>query len=135
MRGLQDETWGEVKLSARESTSHLLPLETRLPPHWPGIRLDYVSCMASHTAIVGLGGAHRYQLSVGGAASGANPFGGRRRIAHLLCCSSSGGQLLQRPPDELRGLGRSAGCKRGTNGIIRGRYPVAQTHQRLHGIL
>jgi hypothetical protein len=113
----------------------LLLVQTRLPPHRPAIRLDHVFCMARHTAIVDLAGAHRYQLSISGAASRANPFGRRGRIAHLLCRSSSGCQLLQRPANELGRLGRSAGRKRRTNRIIRGRHPVSQAHQRLDGIL
>ena len=103
-------------------------IEAGLPSYRPGIRLDHVIGMASHTAIVRLGSAGRYQLPVSSAAAGANPFRGRGRIAHLLCRSSSGGQLLQCSANELRRLGRSAGCERGTNGIIRRRYPVAQAH-------
>ena len=112
-----------------------LLIQTCLPPYRPSIRLDHVSCMASHTVIVGLGGARRNELSVCGPAASADPFGGRGRIAHLLCRSSSGGQLLQGAPDELRRLSRSSGRKRSTNGIICGRYPVAQPHQRLDGVL
>jgi hypothetical protein len=110
-------------------------IETCLPPHRTGVGLNHVLCMASDTAIVGLSGAGCYQFAVRGAASGADPFGGRGRIAHLLCRSSSGGQLLQRPADKLRRFGGSPGCKRGTNGIVRGRYSVAQTHQGLDRIL
>ena len=116
-------------------TSHLLLIKTRLPPHRPRIRLNNVFCMASHTAIVCLGGASRYQLSVGGAAAGANPFRGRGRIAHLLCRSSSGGQLLQGPANELGRLSRGAGGERGSNRIVRGGYSVAQPHQGLDRIL
>lgn len=116
--------------------SHLsLLIETRLPPHGPRIRLDDVFCTASHTAIVCLGGAGRYQLSIGGAAAGADPFRGRGWIAHLLCRSSSGGQLLQGPANELGRLSRSAGCERGSDRIVRGRYSVAQPHQGLDRIL
>jgi hypothetical protein len=116
-------------------TSHLSLIKARLPSHRPRIRHNDVFCMASHTAIVCLGSAGRYQLSVGGAAPGANPFRGRGRIAHLLCRSSSGGQLLQRPADELRRLSRSTCRECGAHGIVRGRYPIAQAHQGLDCIL
>jgi hypothetical protein len=115
--------------------SHLLFLKTRLPPHRAGIRLHHVPGMTSHTAIVGLSGAGGHQFSVGGAASGANPFRGRSGIAHVLCRSSSGGQLLQGSADELRRLSRSA-CREGrAHGIVRGRYSIAQAHQGLDRIL
>ena len=116
-------------------TSHLSLIKARLPSHRPRIRHNDVFCMASHTAIVCLGGAGGYQLSVGGAAPGANPFRGRGGIAHLLCRSSSGGQLLQGPSNKLGRLSRSAGRERGSNRIVRGRYSVAQTHQGLDRIL
>ncbi len=115
--------------------SHLLLLETRLPPHRADIGLHHVPGMASHTAIVGLSGAGGHQFSVCRAASGANPFRGRSGIAHLLCRSSSGGQLLQGPADELRRLSRST-CREGrAHGVVRGRYPIAQAHQGLDRIL
>ena len=115
----------------------LLPslIQPRLPSHRPRIRLNNVFCMARHTAIVYLGSAGRYQLSVGGAAPGANPFRGRGRIAHLLCRSSSGGQLLQGSSNKLGRLSRSAGRERRSNRIVRGRYSVAQAHQGLDCIL
>ena len=117
------------------SHPHLSSIEAGLPSYRSGIRLDHVFGMASHTAVVRLSSAGRHQLSVSGAASDANPFGGGGRIAHLLCRSSSGCQLLQGAANELRRLRRSPRRERGTNGIIRGRNPVAQPHQRLNRIL
>ena len=116
-------------------TSYLSLIKTRLPPYRPRIGFNDVSCMASHAAIVRLCSAGGYQLSVGGAAAGTNPFRRRGRIAHLLCRSSSGGQLLQRAANELGRLSRSARCERGSHRIVRGRYSVAQPHQGLHRIL
>jgi hypothetical protein len=112
-----------------------LLIQTCLPTYWPGIRLYHVFGMACHTPIVRFGGARRHQFSVGGAAAGADPFGSGGGNAHLLCRSSSGSQLLQGPANELRRLGRSSGCKRSSNRIIGGRYPVAQAHQGLNRIL
>ena len=116
-------------------TSHLSLLKTRPPPYGPRIGFNDVFCMASHASIICLCSAGGYQLSVGRAAAGANPFRRRGRIAHLLCRSSSGGQLLQGSANELGRLSRTARCERGSNRIVRGRYSVAQPHQGLDRIL
>src|SRR5688572_6010274 len=45
------------------------------------------------------------------------------------------GQLLKRLADELRRLHGCPGCEDGTDSIIRGRNSIAQSHERLDGLL
>jgi hypothetical protein len=134
VRGRKGEGW------AGESTSYLSPPDSHLSRrafHLTGRVSGSTTCFAWHVT-------QRSLVSVVLAATSFRLVAPHRVQIHsavvaglliVLCRSSSGGQLLQRPADELRRLSRSTCRECGAHGIVRGRYPVAQAHQGLDRIL